>query len=235
MDKIISQIRAELKLNADAKIRESGQRFFKEAVKLYGVKTAPVLKMARAYFAKIKDRGKAEIFDLCEALWQSGYMEESFIACVWAYGLNKQYEKKDFLQFQNWIKNYVTNWASCDTFCNHTMGAFLEMYPEYIAKLKVWAKSKNRWERRASAVSLIVPARKGMFLEDIFEICDILLTDKDDMVQKGYGWLLKVLSQARQKQVFDFVMERKARMPRTALRYAIEKMPSDLKKQAMAR
>ncbi len=53
------------------------------------------------------------------------------------------------------------------------------------------------------------------------------------MVQKGYGWMLKVASEAHQKQVFDYVMENKDTMPRTALRYAIEKMPADMKKEAM--
>jgi 3-methyladenine DNA glycosylase AlkD len=87
--------------------------------------------------------------------------------------------------------------------------------------------------RRASAVSLIIPARNGLFLNDIFEIADTLLYDKEDLVQKGYGWMLKAASQAYQKEVFDFVIERKATMPRTALRYAIEKMPQELRKKAM--
>jgi 3-methyladenine DNA glycosylase AlkD len=60
-----------------------------------------------------------------------------------------------------------------------------------------------------------------------------LLTDKDDLVQKGYGWMLKAASQAHQKEVFEYVVEKKNMMPRTALRYAIEKMPQDLKKTAM--
>jgi 3-methyladenine DNA glycosylase AlkD len=84
-------------------------------------------------------------------------------------------------------------------------------------------------------VTLILPARQGLFLEEAFAISDILLLDKDDMVQKGYGWLLKEASKKNQENVFDFVMSRKADMPRTALRYAIEKMPSDMKKKAMAR
>jgi 3-methyladenine DNA glycosylase AlkD len=109
------------------------------------------------------------------------------------------------------------------------------MYPEYIAKLKGWAKSNNRWVRRAAAVSLIVPARKGNFLSDIFEIADILLMDKDDLVQKGYGWMLKAASQAHQQDVFSYVMSKKAIMPRTALRYAIEKMPKELREEAMRR
>jgi 3-methyladenine DNA glycosylase AlkD len=113
------------------------------------------------------------------------------------------------------------------------------MYPEYVNELKNWAKSQNRWVKRASAVSLIISARKGMFLKDIFEIVDILLLDKDDMVQKGYGWMLKAASETYhksdtyQKEVFDYVMSKKAIMPRTALRYAIEKMLLELRVEAM--
>ena len=87
--------------------------------------------------------------------------------------------------------------------------------------------------RRAAAVSLIVPAKKGLFLKDVFEIADKLLVDKDDMVQNGYGWMLKVSCQKHEEEVFDYVMANKTLMPRTALRYAIEKMPADLKKLAM--
>ena len=87
--------------------------------------------------------------------------------------------------------------------------------------------------RRASAVSLIIPARQGKFLKDILEIADLLLLDQDDMVQKGYGWMLKVASQKHQQEIFDYVITNKALMPRTALRYAIEKMPAELKREAM--
>jgi 3-methyladenine DNA glycosylase AlkD len=109
------------------------------------------------------------------------------------------------------------------------------MYPEYLQRLKKWAKSPNRWVKRASAVSLIVPAKKGKFLNDIFVIADILLSDKDDMVQKGYGWMLKAASQAHQKDVFNYIMNKKAIMPRTSLRYAIEKMSPELKALAMVK
>jgi 3-methyladenine DNA glycosylase AlkD len=82
-------------------------------------------------------------------------------------------------------------------------------------------------------VTLIIPARKGKFLNDILEIADILLLDKDDLVQKGYGWMLKAASEANQRAIFEYVIRNKAVMPRTALRYAIEKMPKDLKAIAM--
>ena len=89
--------------------------------------------------------------------------------------------------------------------------------------------------RRASAVSLIIPAREGKFLDDIFELANILLLDQDDLVQKGYGWMLKEASRRHQKEVFEYVMKNKTVMPRTALRYSIEKMPEKLKVKAKAR
>jgi 3-methyladenine DNA glycosylase AlkD len=115
------------------------------------------------------------------------------------------------------------------------VGEFVEMFPEYLRELKRFAKSGNRWKRRAAAVTLIIPARKGKFLRDILEIAGILLTDKDDLVQKGYGWMLKAASQYDQMAVFDYVMANKRQMPRTALRYAIEKLPDEMKKQAMSK
>ncbi len=192
-------------------------------------------KIIRENFKLIKDLPKKEIFNLCEEFWKSGYLEESFVACNWSFLIHKQYSREDFALFETWIDKYIKNWASCDTFCNHNMGEFIEMYPEYISELKRFAKSKNLWLRRAAAVSFIVPARKGKFIEDIFEIAEILLTDKEDMVQKGYGWMLKVASQTYEKEVFDYVMKNKAIMPRTSLRYAIEKMPKGLKDKAMSK
>lgn len=233
MTYILTQIRSTLKAAADEKTKATTQRFFKEKIQFYGVKVPLVQRIAKEYFKQLEGLNKQEIFRLCDELWQSGNIEESFVACNWSYSLHKQYQPADFAVFENWINNYVNNWASCDTFCNHTVGEFVEMYPEFVHNLKTFARSENRWTRRAAAVSLIIPARKGKFLNDIFEIATILLTDSDDLVQKGYGWMLKAASQAQQQEVFEFVMKNKAVMPRTALRYAIEKMPAELRKKAM--
>lgn len=232
---IISRIKNELKQNADEKTKETGQTFFKEKVKFYGVKSAVVRKISNKYFAELKHKDKKEIFSLCENLLKSDYSEDAFIAFNWAYELRKKYEPADFGVFEAWIKKYVNNWAKCDVLCNHAVGSFIEQYPQFIKNLKNWTKSDNRWLRRASAVTLILPARHGLFLPDVFEIADKLLTDQDDLVQKGYGWMLKEASRIHQKKVFEYVMKNKKDMPRTALRYAIEKMPGNLKSQAMAK
>ena len=245
-ERIIEQVRQAIISNIDKKL--SVLHCFKEneVAKTYGVKMNEVHRIAKVAFEQIKKCSKQTVFELCEELWKSGYFEEMVIACVWSESLCKKFEPADFAVFEHWLNCYVTNWADCDTLCNHTIGLFVMMYPESIAKLKMWAKSPNRWLRRGAAVTLIIPARKGLFLNDILEIADILLLDNDDLVQKGYGWMLKAASMSETfvkgtdetkkehlETVFNFVMKNKAVMPRTALRYAIEKMPADLKTEAM--
>jgi len=234
MKSVVSEIRRELKQAGSRAGRETAQRFFKEPIKAYGCRTADVRRIGKGAFKEVKGLSRKEVFALCEELMASGYVEEFGVAADWSYAMRKSFQPSDFRIFEKWVRKYVDNWAKCDTLCNHTIGDLIERYPKSIAKLKVWAKSKNRWIRRAAAVTLIIPARKGMFLEDVFEIADVLLMDADDMVQKGYGWMLKEASRKHQKEVFEFVMARRDRMPRTALRYAIEKMPERMRKRAMA-
>lgn len=233
---IISRIRKDLAESIDEKTKNSSSRFFKEEVKCYGVKTSTVGKIAKDYFKEMETAGKADkknIFALAEELLQSDYCEEAYIAFEWVYQVRAEYTEDDFPVFERWVENYVNNWAKCDTLCNHTVGSFIEEFPDFVENLKTWAKSDNRWLRRASAVTLILPARKGLFLPEVFAIASILLTDKDDLVRKGYGWMLKEASKQHQQEVFEFVMKNKKEMPRTSLRYAVEKFPLDLRTEAM--
>ncbi len=235
MHPIIAEIREELKAGADEKTRKSFQRFFKEEAACYGVKTGTVRKIAKKHWSEVKLFSKEKIFALCEELWRSDYTEEAFVASFWLPNLVEQFEPSDLAVFKVWVEKYVNNWAKCDSFCNHTVGGLLEKHPESVIEVKSWAKSENRWLRRAAAVSLIVPAKKGGFLREVFEISDMLIGDEDDMVQKGYGWLLKEASRQHQKEVYGYVLKNRKTMPRTALRYAIELMPKELKAEAMKR
>jgi len=235
---VVQSIRAELIENIDEDAKITLKRFFKEDIKLYGMKTAVANKIGKSHLTQIKKEkwDKAAVYELCNELWSSGYQEEVLIACIFTEAQKKFYQPEDLDIFERWIKEYVSNWAMCDTLCNHTVGDLLMMYPKLTGRLLLWAKSDNRWVRRAAGVSLIVPARKGLFLPLVFEIADVLLTDSDDMVQKGYGWMLKAAAEsgeAGQQAVYEYVLRNKSNMPRTALRYAIEKMPPYMKQKAM--
>jgi 3-methyladenine DNA glycosylase AlkD len=232
---LVAQIRREFGRAADAEYRESIQRFFKEPIDVYGVRTPDARRIQQTYFNKVKHLPKEKILDICEMLHQGTQYEEHAIAFSWVSKLVKKLEPEDFSILERWLKKYVSNWAACDTFCGGAVGEFLITFPEFLPRVRGWAKSENRWLRRASAVALILAAKQEKYLPESYATADILLLDEDDMVQKGYGWLLKEIANKRPQEVLDFVLERKDRMPRTALRYAIEKMPPAWKKRAMAR
>ena len=235
MTHLLEAIRADLLKNSDAKTKESFRRFFKHDIQCYGVKGPFVRKIAGKYFKEVKTLDKGEVFSLCENLFRSKLCEEAFIAAAWLDWISDSFVPKDIAVFEQWIDRYIDDWAKCDTLCNHAMGPFLERFPSILSSLKQWALSHNLFLRRSAAVTLILPARKGLFLDEVFEISDILLLDQEDLVQKGYGWMLKEASRKAAQKVFSYLMRNKEVMPRTAFRYALEKMPPDLRKKAMKR
>jgi hypothetical protein len=97
-----------------------------------------------------------------------------------------------------------------------------------------WAKSKNRWHRRAACVALIRGARAQMFFSEITKLSDSLLADKDDMVQKGLGWLLRETAKFDAKRTVPYLMKIRARAPRLVLRTACETLPASVKKRVLA-
>jgi len=236
MNKILQDIRKELKGNIDLKYKKGATNYFREKIKIYGVRVPVARKISAKYFKEVKEFKKNKIFSICETMLKTGYGEESTIAFDWTFRLRNQYEKRDFKIFESWLKKYVSDWGKCDNFSTHAFGYFIHNFPEFLPKVKLWTKSKNRWLRRASAVILIYPIRRSeKFLSHVFKTADILLLDSDDMVQKGYGWMLKEASNIYPKKVFNYVMKNKGKMSRIALRYAIEKYPKKLRKKAMKR
>ncbi len=237
MKKILQKVREELKENIDLEYKKGAENFFNEPIELYGVRAGIVRKIAKENYKEIKDLKKKEVFNLCEELLKSNLLEESTVAFAWARNKKDEFKKSDFTTFEKWLKNYVNTWSKCDDFCTHSFGELIFKFPELLSKVEKWKRSKNRWVRRASSIIFIHPIKqeKKSFLKNIFEVSQYFIDvqDEDDLVQKGYGWTLKVASDFYPKKVFDFVFKNKKIMPRTALRYAIEKMPRDWKNEAM--
>jgi len=229
---IINEIRKELK-ERTKNVDTSGQvKYFKEAIKPYGLSNPETRKLAKKYFKKYK-LNYLETVKISEELLKSGYFEEGVIAFEFMYNFKKQFDKNTFKLFESWVEKYISNWAWCDDIGPHLIGEIISKYPELVNELIKWTSSKNRWKKRAAAVSLILHARKGKFLKEAFIICDRLLLDKDDLVQKGYGWLLKEESRVNEKEVVSYLERNFDRIPRTAFRYALEKINEKDKKRLM--
>jgi 3-methyladenine DNA glycosylase AlkD len=233
---IIQEIRDRLEKHSNPEKRRKSihwEKQYQEMPKFYGVPTPIVRKLSSEFFQKIKKKPKQEILLLCDCLLESGYSEERTIAFDWAFRLRKMYENPDFQLLETWLMKHVHGWGACDDLCTHALGALIYQFSTFIQRMIEWTKSKNRWVRRASAVSLIYSARRKRHLSAILETADALLIDQDVMVQKGYGWMLKEASNNYPKEIFAYVMKNKKGMPRTALRYAIEKLSPELKREAM--
>jgi 3-methyladenine DNA glycosylase AlkD len=231
---IIEKLKNEIAKHDKPENRYNYQRFFKEKLDdPINIKTAVLRKISNQCFKEIKSESKKQILDIGDELLASDEKYMRFFAFSWADKIHGQFAKSDFSRFSGWLKKYVDNWGSCDHLCCGPLGHLILQFPELSAKTKKWTKSKNRWERRAAAVCLIVPVNKGKLLKEVFQTADLLLADEDDMVQKGYGWMLKDASNQFPDEVFDYVMKKKKKMPRTALRYAIEKLPAKMRKEAM--
>ncbi len=227
------EIRHSLEALSTPERKTSTLRFFKHPVQVIGVSNPMTQGIGRKIIQEIKGESKEWSFQLAERLFETGYLEEALLACQIVFSRRRNFEETDFKVFEKWVNQYIHNWAVCDTFCNQSMGHLLMTFPDCVPLILPWSLHNNLWMRRASAVSFIYPAKRELFIEEQMNIALILLEDKEDMVQKGYGWMLKVLSQKRLTLVFNFIEQYKDRMPRTALRYAIEKMPKNLKEQAM--
>lgn len=233
---IVQEIRNELRAYADSnekRKRIQWEKQYQERPKLYGIPTPIVRKISSRFFKRIRKKAKKEVIRACNDLLESGNLEERTIAFDWIFRLRKLFEASDFLLLEAWLVNYVHSWGACDDLCTHAIGALIFQTPGLIQKMKEWTKSKNRWTRRASAVSLIYSIRRKKNLKAVFKTADALLADQDIMVQKGYGWMLKEASKHYPREVFDYVIKNKREMPRTALRYAIEKLSPELKREAM--
>lgn len=230
---LVGDIEKDLLTMVDEDYKEGMKSYFKGAIENYGVRTGKVRKLASRYFKKIKDKSKSEIFEICEKLLDTDISENRTIAFQWVHKIVDRYEAEDFTRFEKWVEKYVNNWGACDDLCTHALGELVCRYPSLVSNLKEWTKSENMWFRRASAVTMIYSLRKGSGLNDALEIADLLFSDEEDLVQKGYGWMLKEASNKHPRDVFDYVMGNKETMPRTALRYAIEKLPPKWRKKAM--
>jgi 3-methyladenine DNA glycosylase AlkD len=220
----IDSVRERLRAAVDPKFGEGQRRFFQHEVDTYGVRGPELKAIAHDISREAKTWPLAERNKLCAELWESGKLEEGALACYVYRRFAKECGAREFKMFEQWVDRYVHNWAHCDGVASWLLAASIANEPSLIRELPPWTASKNRWKRRAAAVALLQEAKQGRNTDAIFDIAARLMTDPDDMVQKGVGWLLKETYPKRRRDVVKFLEPWRGRAPRLLLRYAGEKM-----------
>jgi len=125
----------------------------------------------------------------------------------------------------------ANNWDLVDTSAPYIIGEHLLTRPR--GELEQLAKSENVWERRMAIVATLLLIRNGE-LEDTFRIAALLLSDRHDLIHKAVGWMLRETGKRSMAALLQFLEEHHAHMPRTALRYAIERLPENRRKRILA-
>lgn len=235
LNSIAADIRRRIIAEADPARAEGERRYFKGTIRNRGLSVPKCQKLARAVFAEHKaELSREDWLALGEKLLSGGWHEEGTVGLELARRAELAPSKELFDTYEHWLGEYVGNWAHCDELCTHMIGSVIAAKPTLVRRLKPWAKSENRWLRRGAAVSLVVPARRGDFLQESLDIAKALVADSDDMVQKGFGWLLKEAAKQHRPEVTAFLEQHVRVMPRTAFRYAIELFPNSERKRLMA-
>ena len=136
--------------------------------------------------------------------------------------------------WKRWLSNnYSTNWATTDAICGLLIGPLLVEHPRLVRQMLAWSRDSNMWVRRASAVSLIPAVRRGIALETAYEVARRLHGDHEDLLHKAVGWMLREAGKVDPARLERYLRTNGPRMPRTTVRYAIERFPAAKRRELL--
>jgi len=224
-----------LKALADPVKAAGAQRYFKETVSFLGIATPDMRELTKEFFQEIKPEwGVGEATEFCALMLTNRYHEVRGLGILIFDRFRKEFPKSIFGTIKGWLlADYCDSWALVDVLCPNSVGALLEKYPDLVTEIKGWASSPNRWVRRASIVSFIKLAKKPQYLEAIYNIVRLHFGDRDDLIQKASGWLLREAGKADVVRLEKFLRRFGPAIPRTTLRYAIERFPESKRKELL--
>ncbi len=225
---LLIQLRRELASKKSAKA-EILQRFFKTGPGEYGegdIFLGIVVPEQRKIAKKYTD---LRLIDL-QKLLRSKIHEERLTALfilIDQFKSSKGIARRRICDFYFKNRKGVNNWDLVDLSADKIMGEYLLDKPKGV--LYKLARSSYLWDRRIGIIATFAFIKKNKF-EDTLEISEILLGDKEDLIHKAVGWMLREIGKRDLKTEEDFLKKHYKEMPRTMLRYAIEKFPEKKRK-----
>jgi len=231
---VAAQIRKALKDGGSAQHAAGVQWFFKEEIKSHGWYTADLRRAAVGFRGAVREEhGLDFLIEVADHLFSGVVLEEKIAAVFLLEKLDGEFGDREFRLFESWLDR-VCSWADHDGLVHYLIAPMVAAKPARSKTVLRWAKSPNRWHRRAACVALIRGARAKLFFPEIQKLSNSLLTDKDDMVRKGLGWLLRETAKFDAKRTVPYLMKIREHVPRLVLRTACETLPPAVKKRVLA-
>jgi 3-methyladenine DNA glycosylase AlkD len=232
---LTAEIRRLLRDGGSAEHAEGVQWFLKEEVKSHGWYTAKLRSVAVRFRRKIRQEfGLDFLVQVADNLFDGQVLEEKIFAVFLLEKLTEEFGDAEFRLFESWLPR-ISSWADHDALVHYLIAPMVAAEPNRATKVFRWAKSRDRWHRRAACVALIQGTRRKMFFSDIKRLSGLLLSDEDDMVQKGLGWLLRETAKADAKRTVPYLMSIRERAPRLVFRTACETLPAGTRKKILAK
>lgn len=225
----LSQIKKAIATKADPKRAKASQWFFKtgpgqygEGDKFVGLTVPDQRKIAKNFF---RDLSLKDII----ALLNSKIHEHRFVALEVLVMKFEQANKKEQKQIANFYLKHaqkINNWDLVDTSAPYILGEYLLTQPKNFSKMVLdkLSRSKNLWEKRIAMVATAAFIREGQF-DWTLRLAKLYLNDSHDLIHKAMGWMLREVGKKNQNVLEKFLQELATKMPRTALRYSIERLP----------
>lgn len=231
---VAAQIRRALKDGGSAEHAAGVQWFFKEEIKSHGWYTAD---LRRALRRRRKDILREHDFDflikVADQLFSGPVLEEKVAGIFLLESLTDRCGDREFELFENWLDR-ISSWADHDGLVHSLISPMVAAKTARAKSVFKWARSPNRWHRRAACVALIRAARAKMLFPEITKLSNGLLAEEDDMVQKGLGWLLRETAKFDAKRTLPYLMQIRDRAPRLVLRTACETLPVAVRKRILS-
>jgi 3-methyladenine DNA glycosylase AlkD len=231
-----SAIRA-LRAVADPKRAEGQRRYFKayEKVHFFGVATPDVRRIAREVWHQRRDEWDVtDAVEFCDVMVHRSQLEAKALGVLVLTRFERSFPKTLLRKVKRWLADdLLSTWAAVDAVSPWVITPLLDAYPELGDTVMGWTRSRNVWVRRAAPVSFIPLARRGARLGDAYRIAQSLFGDDHDLIHKATGWLLREAGKTDQDRLERFLARHGPRIPRTALRYAIERFPPARRRQLL--
>ena len=232
---VAAEIRHLLRSGGSAEHAEGVQWFFKDEVKSHGWYTGKLRSEAVRFRRRIRKEFSLDfLLQVADKLFAGQVLEEKVFAVFLLEKLTEEFGDAEFRLFESWLDR-ISSWADHDGLVHYLIAPMVAAKPARTAKVFRWAKSPDRWHRRAACVALIRGTRLKIFFAEIERLSDLLLTDEDDMVQKGLGWLLRETAKADARRTVPYLMSIRERAPRLVLRTACETLPGAARKKILAK
>lgn len=231
---VAAKIRRALRDGGSAEHASGVQWFFKNEIKSHGWYTADLRRAVRDCRKKILRQHEFDfLVKTADQLFSGSVLEEKIAAVFLLEGLTGKCGDREFRRFEAWLDR-ISSWADHDALVHGLIAPMVVTKAGCAKDVLRWAKSPVRWHRRAACVALIRGARGKMFFPQIVKLSDLLLTDSDDMVQKGLGWLLRETAKADPKATVLYLMKIRRLAPRLVLRTACETLPTTVRKKILS-